>query len=212
MNKWRTVVVEDLGLFRELLIKLLEADARYQLAGSAEDGVKGLELCLEVQPHLLLLDLQMPRMDGFELAGILAKKLPDIRILALTSLQDNVSLTQVLELGFAGYVEKDAPLAVLETAMETVAGGKTFFTPKFRDALKTLSRDPESFPKILSRREQEVLRLVAQGDSNTEAARKLGLSPRTVGNHRYNVMRKLDIHDVTDLVAFAIKHGFRKED
>lgn len=212
MSEWRTVVVEDQGLFRELLIKLVAADARYELAGSAEDGIAGLKLCREVRPHLVLLDLQLPHMDGFEVAADLAKELPDVRVLALTSLQDNVTLTRVLELGFAGYVEKDVPLTVLEMAMAEVAAGGTFFTPRFKEAKRRLAQDPLAFPKILSRREQEVLRLVAYGASNTDVARKLGLSVRTAGNHRYNAMRKLDIHDVTDLVAFAIKHGFRKAD
>ncbi|MGJ8716523.1 MAG: response regulator [Maribacter stanieri] len=212
MKKQITVVIEDQGIFRELLIKLLSVNARYEIAGSAEDGITGLELCRKVHPHFVILDLQLPHLDGFEVATRLTEELPATNILALTSSKDDVTLTRILDLGFSGYVEKDAPLTVLETAMARVADGGTFFTPRFKDAKQRLARDPIAFPKILSRREQQVIQLVASGASNTEAARKLGISVRTAGNHRYNAMQKLDIHDVTDLVAFAIKHGFRKED
>jgi DNA-binding NarL/FixJ family response regulator len=209
MKSWTTVVVEDQTLFRELLAKLLRSDPRYELVGEAGDGRAGLELCRTARPHLLLLDIQLPGMDGFELAENLFAALPEVRVLALTSLKDDRTISEVIESGFAGYVEKDQPFSVLEAAMLAVAEGGTYFTQSFDEARRMLIRNPDAFFKILSRREQEVLKLVAGGRSNAQVAEKLGLSPRTAGNHRYNIMKKLDIHDVTDLVAFAIKSGFR---
>jgi DNA-binding NarL/FixJ family response regulator len=209
MDGWTTVVIEDQTLFRELLTKLLGNDPRYKLVGEASDGRSGLEVCRTARPHLVLLDIQIPCMDGFELAEKLFADLPETRVLALTALKDNRTISKVLESGFAGFVEKDQSLTVLEAAMAAVAKGGTFFTPGFDNARRQLSRDPNAFFKILSPREQEVLKLATAGYSSTQIARELGLSPRTAGNHRYNIMKKLDIHDVTGLVAFAIKNGFR---
>lgn len=209
MTRWDTVVIEDQTLFRELLIKLLRGDPRYRLVGEASDGRSGLDLCRASCPHLVLLDIQMPHMDGLELADQLFAELPEVRVLALTCLKDNHTIARVLESGFAGYVEKDQPFSVLEEAMLAVAQGGTYFTASFDQVRRKMVSDPNAFPKILSRREQQVLKLVAAGRSNPEIARKLGLSPRTAGNHRYNIMKKLDIHDVTGLVAFAIQNGFR---
>lgn len=206
---WPTVVVEDQTLFRELLVKTISADGRFQLAGQADNGRDGLELCVSTRPHLILLDVHLPQLDGLQMAERLFSVLPDARILALTSLKDDRTITKVVESGFAGYVEKDQPFAVLEAAMVEVARGGTYFTPSFVEARRRLAQNPTAFHKLLSRREQEVLQLVASGCSNTQVAERLKLSPRTAGNHRYNVMKKLELHDVTDLVAFAIRHGFR---
>lgn len=210
MSSCKIVIIEDQVLFRELLIKALEVEQAFSLVGEATSGVEGLALCRSAQPDLVLLDVQLPDVDGLEVAADLLKDFPDIRILALTSLKDDFTIRRVLEYGLAGYVEKDQPLPVLIEAIHAVAIGKTYFTQTFDDLRREMVLNPNAYYKILSNREQQILSMVAEGLSSPEIAEALKLSPRTAENHRYNIMKKLDLSSVTELVAFAIKHGIRK--
>ncbi|WOO39586.1 response regulator transcription factor [Rubellicoccus peritrichatus] len=210
MSLCRVVVIEDQTLFRDLLVKALEADGQFSLTGEAMSAADGLALCCSAKPDLVLLDVQLPDRDGLEIAADLLKDFPDIRILALTSLKDDFTIRRVLEYGLAGYVEKDQPLPVLLEAIRAVAGGKTYFTQTFDDLRREMVTNPGAYYKILSIREQQILSLVAEGFSSPEIAEQLKLSPRTAENHRYNIMKKLDLDSATELVAFAIKHGIRK--
>lgn len=205
MPPWTTLIVEDQFLFRDLLARLLAADPRFHCVGVAGDAESGLALCRRFRPQLICLDLNLPGMSGLDLAAQLQLDVTESRILALTSCKDPLSLTGILELGFAGYVEKDQPIAVLEEAMLAVAQGRSYFTATFEAARRRMARDPEAIGKILSHREREVLALVARGHSSPEIAHTLGLSTRTVGNHRYNIMRKLDLRNVAEVVAFAFR-------
>lgn len=210
MTAWKTIVIEDDSLYRNLLGKMLQGDSRFDLLGMAENGKVGLRLCEAEQPDFLLIDIQMPEMDGLEMAESLLATFPDTKILALTSLNDSHTITRVLESGLAGYVEKSEPFSIVQNAIITVAQGGVYFTQSFEDARRKLVRDPNAYHKILSRREQQVLKLIAQGKSSAQIAKRLKLSDRTVGNHRYNLMKKLGIKNVAELVTFAIKHGFRQ--
>lgn len=127
------------------------------------------------------------------------------RILALTSCKDETSIAGVLELGLAGYVEKDQPITVLEKAMVAVAEGRTYYSPTFNTVRRRLGGNPMAVSKILSLREREVLQLVARGLTSAEIARDLDLSLRTVGNHRYNIMKKLELRNAAEMVAYALK-------
>lgn len=210
MSVCHVVVIEDQILFRDLLVKALEAEELFELIGEAMTGSEGLELCRADPPDLVLLDVQLPDQDGLEVASKLLGEFPDIRILALTSLKDDFTIRRVLEYALAGYVEKDQPLPVLLEAIRSVARGKTYYTQTFDDLRREMAADPNAYYKILSVREQQVLRLVAEGFSSPDIAKKLDLSLRTAENHRYNIMKKLDLGSVAELVIFAIKHGIRK--
>jgi len=203
-------VLEDQTLFRELLVKLLQAEPGFELAGTASEGRSGIELLETVEADLLLLDIQLPDLDGLELADELARRHPDLRIMALTSLQDRWTVQRIMECGLAGYVEKDQPIQILTEAMRTIAEGGCYFTERFAATRRRMAADPVSFHKILSKREQQVLSEVAGGASTSDIARKLKLSERTVGNHRYNLMKKLELKNASELTAYAIKHGFRR--
>jgi len=204
------VVIEDQTLFRELLMKLVQAEPGFELAGTASDGRTGLELLETSKADLLLLDIQLPDLDGFELADEIAQRQPDLRIMALTSLQDHWTVQRIMECGLAGYVEKDQPIEILTEAMRTIAAGGCYFTERFAATRRRLAADPVSFHKILSKREQQVLSEVAGGASTADIAQRLKLSQRTVGNHRYNLMKKLELKNASELTAYAIKHGFRR--
>jgi len=210
MTRCETVIIEDQTLFRELLAKMVEDDAGYQLLGTAADLEGGRRLCNEIEPSLVLLDVQLPDGNGLDFAEELLAELPDIRILTLTSRTDDFTIQKVVESPVAGYVEKDQPIGVLTEAMKAVAEGGVYFSETFARARRRMAASPDSFHKILSRREQQVLQEIARGRSSNEVARKLGLSSRTVGNHRYNLMKKLELKNAQELTAFAISRGFHQ--
>lgn len=207
----RTVLVEDQELLRNVLVKTLEISSEFVLLGDCANGAEGKRLCLEQCPDLLVTDIDMPELDGITLAQELLKEQPKLRILALTNLKDPYTINRLREIGIHGYVEKDQSLEILEQAMRTVAAGEYYFTAIVRQVSSDLAQDPEAFSKILSRREQEVVRLVADGLTSKEIAKALKLHPRSVETHRYRIMKKLELKNVVDLVAYAEKHGLRQK-
>lgn len=207
MAAWKTAIIEDQVLFRDLLVKLVTGDARFECVGSAGDAEAGLALCLRTEPDLIVLDVNLPGMNGLDMAALLRARHADAHILALTSLKDELTITRILELELTGYVEKDQPVAVLEEAMLAVAQGRRYHSATFEDVRRRMGRDPLAVGKILSPREREILALVAKGRTSGQIAAVLGLSERTVSNHRYNMMRKLEVHSVAELVAFAVRTG-----
>lgn len=205
MNPWTTVIVEDQVMFRDFLIKLVQGDDRFECLGVAGDGAEGLALCQRLHPRLVFLDLNLPGLNGLSLAAQLQSSATPCRILALTSCKDEASITSVLELGLAGYVEKDQPITVLEHAMVAVAEGRTYFSPTLDAVRRRMARNPNAICKVLSIREREILRLVATGKTSAEIASELAISVRTVGNHRYNIMKKLALKNAAEVVAFALR-------
>jgi DNA-binding NarL/FixJ family response regulator len=211
VKSWRILVLGEEALCRELLVQHLSRDTRFDVVGQAGCACEGLRLCEQLKPDLVVLDLALPRVNGVELAVHLSKASPASRIMALTNLNDAYSVNRVIECRLAGCVEKGQPLFVLDEAMAAVAGGGTYFTPKFMGAAAALASNPVAFPKILSSREQEVLAYVAEGLTSRAIGSRLGLSSRTVETHRRNIMRKMDLNDMAGLMRFAIQHGFRQE-
>lgn len=205
MSPWPTVVVEDQVMFRDFLLKLIECDSRFECVGSTGDGAEGLEMCQRLRPRLICLDLNLIGMSGLSMAAKLESDPESCRILALTSCRDEVSISSILELGFAGYVEKDQPISVLEHAMVAVAEGRTYFSPTLDAVRRRMARNPDAISKVLSLREREILALVAEGGTSAEIAGRLEISVRTVGNHRYNIMKKLELKNAAEVVAFALK-------
>lgn len=204
---WKTVLIEDQALFRTLLVRLLREDFRFDLAGESPLGEEGWQLCLAKKPRLVLLDLHLPDIDGLTIGRRLLQELPETRVLAVTTRTDAFTVNQVIETGLHGYIEKDEDLDTLEDAMVKVAKGETFFSRLVGETRKSQQRDSEAFVKILSDREQEVLRLVVEGKSSKAISGMLGLSPRTVENHRFRIMQKLDLHDLPSLTRYAIRVG-----
>jgi DNA-binding NarL/FixJ family response regulator len=210
VKPWRILILNEDSLFRELLVQHLARDSRFSVAGQARCACDGLRQCGQFKPDLVVLDLGMPRVSGVELAVLLAKASPASRIMAVAELNDAYTVNRVIECRLAGCVEKGQSLAVLDEAMAAVAGGGTYFSPKFMGAAAALASDPVAFPKILSAREQEVLAYVAEGFTSRSIGTRLGLSSRTVEAHRRNIMRKMDLNDMAGLMRFAIQHGFRQ--
>jgi DNA-binding NarL/FixJ family response regulator len=198
MKPIRTVVIEDQELLRNVLVKALEMNRDFDLLGDCADGKAGQTLCLDVKPDLIVTDIDMPELDGISMAQTLIRELPTVRVLALSNLKDPFTISRLRETGIHGYVEKDQPLDILEEAMRTVAKGEHYFTALVQ--------------KVLSRREQDVVRFVVDGLTSKEIAKTMKLHPRSVETHRYRIMKKLELKNVVDLIAYAEKNGLRRTD
>ena len=204
---YRTVIIEDQVLFRDILFNLIEADRNYLLVGTASCGTEAWEICKNKQPDLILLDLQIPEMDGIELGKRIRQQMKDVRILALTALTDSYTTNRVYEVGFHGYLEKTQPINSLRNAMLTVAGGGTYFTEIVLENVKKVQMDPNAIQKLLSSKEIRILTEVAKGLTSQEIAKSLELSTRTVENHRHRIMQRLEIKNASGLVRFAIENN-----
>ncbi len=205
----RLVIIEDQTAIRELLVEILRLDKNYQLVGESGDGQKALTLCLEVKPDLLVLDAKLPGLNGVDLLRRLVKHLPHIRVLVFSGHENPVLVREMLEVGAHGFVEKTAGLTEFKKGLETVAAGGTFFGPAVAALLRDVVANPGSSNSadFLTDREREILQLVAESHSTKEIASKLDISAKTVDNHRTNLMRKLNLHDVASLTRYAFDIG-----
>jgi DNA-binding NarL/FixJ family response regulator len=202
------LLVDDQGIIREGLRSLLEAKTDLQIVGEAENGQMAVELALSLKPDVVLMDVRMPIMDGVAATRALTEKAPDIRVLVLTTFDDDEYVTQAIRCGAKGYLLKDTPSTELADAIRAVHKGYTQFGPGLIE--KTLGGTPSSVeppPEFaqLTPREQEVLQLIAKGCSNREIAEQLYISERTVKNHVNSVLRRLNLRDRTQVAILASK-------
>jgi len=205
----RILVVEDQQLFLELLVGLCERDFGCEVVATAGNGADAIRLVREHLPDIVLLDLNLPDMDGIDVAAQLLADDREHKILALSSQIDDYTLHRVISSGIQGYVDKNQQsLEVLKTAIQTVVAGGVYFTPIVQDVRRAHRRDPVAFPKILSDREQELLSLLGRGLNDQEAAAKLGVKPQTIHSHRRNILHKLNLSGTKQLVRYALDHGF----
>lgn len=208
----RVVIADDHRMFRQGLKAVLEGDDDIRVVGEAENGSQAVELCGELHPDIVVLDVTMPEMSGI-IATRLLKGLGDSTKVVILSM--HVSETYVVEAlknGARGYVLKDSAVDELAFAIKVVHGGGTFLSPKAATVVvEKLVAGGANKGKmvfdILSQREVEVLQLLCEGKSGRQTAEILCLSPKTVDCHRANIMGKLDIRDVPSLVKFAIRMG-----
>jgi DNA-binding NarL/FixJ family response regulator len=199
----RVFIVEDQGMFRAFLERWLATQPGFAFAGAARTAEEALGLLEAGRPDVLLVDLQLPGMDGLGFVRAARQVRPALRSLVLSSLMDPLALTRVRESGVEGYLEKDAPPAELGEALLAVARGREYFSARFCAALAAERTKPAAVGKILSRREQQVLSHVLAGKTNREIGDALGVSSRTVEFHRANVMTKLGAASVAELHAIA---------
>ncbi len=198
----RLLMVDDHTLFQQGLLRLLKSAQDIEVAGTAGNGVDALRILPDIKPNLVLLDISMPEMDGRQLAESLARLQPDIRIIFLTMLDSQVAFLSAIRYeNVFGYVLKDCAFAELITAIRTVASGDRYFSPGLDTA------GPCSIPKDLTPRECEVLRLTSHGLTAFAVGRKLGISMKTVENHRAHIMQKLDADNMTAAVVAGAKSG-----
>lgn len=213
MEKIKIVIADDHTIFRQGLRMLLAQEDDMEVVGEAADGIEALELAKKYNPDVILLDIAMPNMDGVKVAGTIKKTFPQIKIIVLTSYSDDQFLFEFLKLGVSGFVLKDSASQELIYSIRKSNEGMVFFDPsvskKVMEKFTQVSGGKSDFVNYgkLSDREKEVLRLVAEGCATKEVAEKLYISPKTVENHRANIMKKLNIRDRTGLTKYALRLG-----
>src|SRR5689334_19105530 len=212
MPKIRCVLVDDHTLFRQGVRRLLETESGdFEVVGEASDAGESVEKARELRPDIVLMDIGMPGLSSFEAARHIRKNRPETKILFLTMYEDEDYLVQCLEVGAAGYVLKDTPAPQLVSAVRDVYKGGKYLSlqvlGKVVEDFRARVRDTKMRTRIstLTTREREILKLLAEGNSVKEIAVLLALSVKTVEAHKFNLMRKLDIHNKAQLVTYAIQ-------
>lgn len=206
------VLADDHLVVRKGMRLLLEAEQDFALVGEAEDGLEAVDLVERLRPDVLVLDLMMPGLNGIEVTRQALKRSPDTKIVILSMHGNDEYVLEALRNGATGYVLKDAGADELVAAVRAVSGGERYLSPELAErAIDAYVRQTEETTldryETLTDREREVLHLAADGLTNVEIAARLSLSPRTVENHRANMMRKLGVTNQTELVRYAIKRG-----
>lgn len=212
----RILLADDHAVLRAGLRLLLNAEPDMTVVGEAATGEEALEKARELQPDVVVMDISMPGMNGLEATRRLRKQCPDTRVLVLTMHANEEYLFQVLQAGGSGYVLKKAADQELVDAIRAVHRGQTFLYPEVahllvRDYLQRVREGTIGPEKarldVLTEREREVLKYIAEGYTTQEIADKLFLSPKTVETHRAHIMDKLDLHSRAELVRYALRRG-----
>lgn len=203
MNKIRIVLADDQLLVRAGIRALLETLPGYAVAAECADGHTALAEVERHLPDVVLLDIAMPGPSGIEIARMLRQRDPTVRILILSSIDRQEVVEQALEAGVNGYLLKDFVLDELQQALSAVLADEAFLSPKISD----FTRSTVSADELLTPRQTEILRLVANGRTTKEIGRALGISPKTVEFHRARLMQRIGVHDVTGLTRYAVQHG-----
>ena len=209
----RIVLAEDHTILREGLRALLSADPKFEIVGEADDGREAIRRVDKLAPDLVVMDLSMPRMTGMDAIREIKRRHPATKIIALTVHKAEEYLRTTLQAGADGYVLKDATHVELLLAIQNVLKGKTYLSPSVSNTVIEgyLEGKEDQIPSpglgLLSPREREVLKLIAEGYKNKEIAADLFISLKTVEKHRANLMKKLDLHNAAALTSFAIEQG-----
>lgn len=209
-SRIKLLLVDDHPVVRRGISSCLARQDRLAIVGEAGDGLEAVRKAKELAPDIILMDIDMPHMNGLAVTEVLRRELPNIKVLILSMHSNTDYVLRIIQSGARGYVLKEASPDELVRAIETVESGEAFFSPDVaRVALNQFVRGPGEGPNPgqLTNREREVLILIADGLSNKEIASHLGVGVRTVETHRERIMRKLNIHSVAGLTKFAISKG-----
>jgi DNA-binding NarL/FixJ family response regulator len=189
----------------------LEGDPDFRVVGEAGDGVETIRLIETLKPDVLVVDMMMPELNGLEVLRQFKKLSPSTRAIVLSMQSANAYVVEALNLGAEGYVLKDTGPSELANAIRTVIQGNRYLSEKLIERLEFAGQKAEQAPldtyQLLTTREREILQLTAEGKSSTEIGEILVISSRTVEAHRSNLMKKLALHNMTDLIRYAIKRG-----
>jgi DNA-binding NarL/FixJ family response regulator len=213
MNPLRILVADDHEIVRRGLVSLLKSHAGWDVCGEARDGREAIEKVKELGPDIVILDIGMPNLNGLEAARQMALNNPQSRVLILTISDADEMVRAVLDAGARGFVLKSDAARDLVAAVEALQSNKTFFTARVAEVVLGgyLGRsrphpDGELALPTLTSREREIVQLLAEGNSSKQVASRLNLSVKTVETHRTNIMRKLKLHSVSELVLYAVKN------
>ncbi len=220
-KKIKVLIVDDHGLFREMLYHTLSDEEDIEVVGEAVDGNEAIELTKKLKPDILLLDISMPGMDGIEATKILSKECPNSKIVILTALDNEEYIFKLIKAGAIGYLMKDTSTSEVISAIRAAHSGESLIQPrvarKILNKLSNLLENTKDTPpkkneikeklNLLTERELEVVKLVGQALNNKEIAKKLYISDATVKTHVMNAMHKLNLRDRVELALFAVQSG-----
>lgn len=205
----RVLVADDHGVLRDGLCRLLETDPQVRVVGAARDGHEAVAQAATTRPQVVLMDVSMPKMGGIDAARAIVGNAPETAVVILSMHSADATVREALEAGARGYILKESAGAEVLQAVRAVAAGGRYLGQGIASAQGSEGHRGDSVDPTarLTASERRVLRLVVEGKSNIEAARALGLSPRTVETYRGRLMEKLQVRDLASLVKFAIRNG-----
>ena len=203
----RVMVVDDHTMVRRGLATFLKVYNDLVLAGEAESGEAAIQICGEVLPDVILMDMLLPKMDGAAAIREIRKKFPKIQIIALTSYKEENIIKNALESGAIGYLLKDVSANMLAQAIRDAYAGRATLSPDVTQAIVSAARQPPKPGLDLTEREYEVLSLMVEGLNNTQIAGRLTVSPSTIKSHVSNILTKLGVSSRTEAVTLALRNG-----
>ena len=202
----RILIVDDHEMVRRGVRALIESQPGLRVCGEAGNGRDAIAKAEELRPDLVLLDVGLPELNGLEVTRRLRAALPSVKILALTVLEVDRLAEELVDAGVNGYVLKSEAGQTLVTAVNAIIKGSSFFTPRLTRVVRDILAPRSSVAGKLTRREREVLQLLAEGKSNKEVGVALKISTKTAETHRARIMAKLELHSMADVVRYAIRN------
>ncbi len=208
----RVILVDDHTVVRKGIRALLEQEQDIEVVGEAEDGLKGVQACIDHAPDVVILDMALPLLSGVEVARKIREKLPETRILILSMYDDEEYIIDSFKVGVSGYILKDVVVSDLVAAVRSVYHGSTFLSPSVSEKLRrqlqeSPTRSSRHGPAKLTARERQILKLIADGYTSRQISEILKISFKTVQTHRAHIMEKLGIHSTAELTRYAVTKG-----
>ena len=208
----KVLLADDHKIIRDGLRSLIERHPEMEVVGEADNGRTTIQLARELEPDVVIMDISMPDLNGIDATHQIVTDVPGIKVIALSMHSDKRFVVGMFKAGAAGYLLKDSAFDELEQAVRTVLADQTYLSPKIatvviKNYVPQVSTEDISAFSLLSAREREVLQLLAEGKSTKDIASELFLSVKTIETYRQRIMDKLNIHNLADLIKFAIREG-----
>ncbi|AIW14280.1 response regulator transcription factor [Vibrio tubiashii] len=204
----KVVIVDDHQVVLDGFIARLQTEPEIEVIGSASNGLEAIDVVKSLQPDVVLMDVSMPMMNGIDATRVIKESMPDVKVLMLTMHDNREYIMKVMQVGAVGYMLKEICARRMVQAIKTVYQGSTYFCESVTQTLFSQEVVPVAQkPNPLSRREEAILKLVAEGNSSKKIASLLNISYRTVETHRQNIKHKLDLHSTAELAKYAVEQG-----
>lgn len=207
----RIILADDHAIVRHGLSRSFQQEEDLEIIAEAEDGRSSVKLARELSPDVVVMDIGMPDLNGIEATRQITRESPQVKVIALSMHSGRKYVTEMFKAGASGYLLKNCDFEELVDAIRIVVGGKTYISPSIsdvvvKDYLRGSAEEDSAF-SVLTRREREVVQLMAEGKTTKQVALSLYISPKTVESHRLNIMNKLDMDSIAELTKYAIQEG-----